>query len=127
MNYIFLIVVVAVLALVLGVAVFTNFELDNKHYDRLKWIVARWTYPVTFIGVLAKTFNIPNGVETVTVVAALGACLAGLLGVSTKNYYTNNVQTKFNTDSFTEMMDTAFEDFDDLMEDEDEDTEYLSE
>ena len=40
-----------------------------------------------FIGVIAKTFNIPYGTETVTVVAAIGAMLAGLMNISSKAFY----------------------------------------
>ena len=43
MNYIFPIAVFATIAIVLGVASFTNFEIDNYHYDRLKWVVIRWS------------------------------------------------------------------------------------
>lgn len=86
MNYLFLIIVIAVVLIVIGIAAFTDFELDNEHYDRLKWIVIRWSYITVFIGVIVKTFNIPYGIETVTVVAAIGAMLAGLLGVSTSEH-----------------------------------------
>ena len=86
MNYIFLIVVLVVVVAVLAIAAFTNFELDNEHYDRLKAVVIKWSYLVVFIGVIAKTFNIAYGTETVTVVAAIGAMLAGLLEVSTDSH-----------------------------------------
>ena len=86
MNYLFLIIVLAVVLAVIAIAMFTNFKLDNEHYDRLKWVVIRWSYFVVFVGLIAKTFNIPHGVETVTIVAGLGAMLAGLLGVSTNEY-----------------------------------------
>ena len=33
-----------------------------------------------------KAFNMPYGVETVTIVGAIGALLGGLLDVSTKEY-----------------------------------------
>lgn len=87
MNYLFLIIVLAVIVVILAVASFTNFELDSEHYDRLKWLVIRWSYIVVFIGVIAKTFNIPYGTETVTVVAAIGAMLAGLMNISSKAFY----------------------------------------
>lgn len=87
MNYLFLIIVLAVIVAILAVASFTNFELDSEHYDRLKWLVIRWSYIVVFIGVIAKTFNIPYGTETVTVVAAIGAMLAGLMNISSKAFY----------------------------------------
>ena len=86
MNYIFMVSVIAVVLAVLGIASFTNFELDNFHYDRLKWVVLRWSYLVTFIGVIVKTFDVPYGVETVTLVAGFGAMLAGLMGISHRNW-----------------------------------------
>lgn len=104
MNYLFLIIVIAVVAVVLGIAAFTNLELDNWHYERLKWVVMRWSFLVTFIGVIVKTFSIPYGVETTTIVAALGALMAGILGISTTNYYTDAIQSSFNGESLPEMM-----------------------
>lgn len=86
MNYIFPIAVFATIAIVLVIASFTNFELDNFHYDRLKWIVLRWSYLVVFIGLIVKTLEIPYGTETVTLVAGLGAMLAGFLGISKSNW-----------------------------------------
>lgn len=87
MNYLFLIIVLAVIVAILAIASFGNFELDSEHYDRLKWVVIRWSYIVVFIGVIAKTFNIPYGTETVTIVAAIGAMLAGLMNISSKSFY----------------------------------------
>lgn len=87
MNYLFLIIVLAVIVAILAIASFSNFGLDSEHYDRLKWLVIRWSYIVVFIGVIAKTFNIPYGTETVTVVAAIGAMLAGLMNISSKAFY----------------------------------------
>lgn len=87
MVYVFPLTVFGVVIAVLAIATFSNFELDNYHYDRLKWIVMRWAYLVTFIGVIVKTLNVPYGVETVTLVAGFGAMLAGLLGISASNYY----------------------------------------
>ena len=87
MNYLFLIIVLAVIVAILAIASFTNFELDSEHYDRLKWVVINWSYLVVFIGVIVKTFDIAYGTETVTVVAGLGACLAGLLGISNREFY----------------------------------------
>jgi Kef-type K+ transport system membrane component KefB len=86
MNYLFLIIVIAAVLAVLAIAAFTNFELDNEHYDRLKQVVIKWSYITVFIGVIAKTFNVAYGTETVTVVAAIGAMLAGLLDISTDNH-----------------------------------------
>ena len=72
MNYLFFIIVIAVVIAVLWIASFTNFELDDAHYDRLKWVVLKWGYIVAFIGVIVKAFNMPYGVETVTIVGAIG-------------------------------------------------------
>lgn len=105
MNYIFLIGTIAIIAAILAIAAFSNFQLDDEHYDRVKWIVRHWAYIVTFVGLLAKTFNLPYGVETVTVVAGIGALLAGLMDISTLNYHTNGVQTKFNNDSLEDMVE----------------------
>lgn len=121
MNFIFLIAVIIVLIAVLGVAAFGSFELDNDHYERLKWVVMRWSFIVTFIGVIVKTFTIQYGVETVTIVAALGALMAGLLGISTSNYYADATQMNFNGETLPEMMseDEDYEEWE--AEDEEED------
>lgn len=118
MNYVFLIVTIGIIMAVLGVAAFSNFELDDKHYDRLKWLTIRWSYIVTFIGLIAKTFNMPYGVETVTVVAGIGALMAGLMGISTNNWKLTQPQNSFNADSFDEMLSEVMDD---------EDTEEVSE
>lgn len=120
MSYLFLIIVIAVVAAVLGIAAFTSLELDNWHYERLKWVVMRWSFLVTFIGVIVKTFSIPYGVETVTIVAALGALMAGLLGISTTNYYADAVQSTYNGESLPEMMDEP-EDYEEYETEVDED------
>lgn len=86
MNYLFLIIVILTVIAVLIIASFTNFELDNAHYDRLKWLVMKWGFIVAFIGLIVKTFNMPYGVETVALVGGIGALLGGLLEVSTKEY-----------------------------------------
>lgn len=86
MTYIFPIAVFATVAIVLAIASFTNFEMDNFHYDRLKWIVSKWAYITTFIGLIVKTFDFPYGVETVTIVAGFGAMLAGFVDISAKNW-----------------------------------------
>lgn len=123
MNYLFLIIVIAVVAIVLGIAAFTNFEIDNWHYDRIKYIVMRWSFIVVFIGVIVKTFKIPYGVETVTVVGALGALLSGLLGISSTNFYANSLQSHFNDESLHEMMTEpeVYEEYEMEAEDETED------
>lgn len=104
MNYLFLIAVIAIVAVTLGIAAFTNLELDDAHYDRLKWLTIRWSYIVTFVGLIAKTFSMPYGVETVTVVAGIGALMAGLMGISTNNWKLTQPQNSFNADSFDEML-----------------------
>lgn len=103
MNYAFLIAVVATIAVVLGIAAFSNLQLDDLHYDRLKYIVRRWSYITVFVGLLAKTFEIPHGVETVTVVAGIGAMLAGLMDISTTNWKLEQPQNNFNGESFERM------------------------
>lgn len=100
MNYIFLISVIAAVAAVLVVAMFTNFRLDDEHYDRLKWVVIRWSYLVTFIGLIVKTFEVPFGMETVILVGGIGAMLAGLLGISTQAY--ENMQRIIKTEDHDE-------------------------
>lgn len=100
MSYIFLILVIAVVAAVLAIAMFTNFRLDDEHYDRLKWVVIRWSYLVTFIGLIVKTFAVPYGMETVILVGGIGAMLAGLLGISNQAY--ENMQRIINTEDHNE-------------------------
>ena len=103
MNYIFLVIVLAVVLAVLAIASFTNFGLDDVHYDRLKWIVIRWAYLVTFIGLVVKTFDISYGVETVTLVGGIGAMLAGLLNISNTNYEHTNTKV-FNDDLLRDVL-----------------------
>lgn len=86
MNYIFPIAVFATVVIVLTIATFTNFEIDNYHYDRLKWVVIRWSYLTTFIGLVATTLEMPYSTETVTLACGVGAMLAGFLGISKKNW-----------------------------------------
>lgn len=104
MNYIFMITVIAFVLMVLAIASFTNFKLDNEHYDRLKWVVVRWSYLVFFIGVVVKTFNMPYGTETVTLIAALGATLAGMMGISNKNYQGEKMDRVLNEDLLKDML-----------------------
>lgn len=104
MNYIFLIAVLAVVIGVLLIASFTSFELDNYHYDRLKWVVLRWSYLVVFIGVIVKAFDVAYGAETVTIVAGLGAMLAGLLDISNTNYKGEKLTQMFNEDLLKDML-----------------------
>ena len=100
MKYTFLISVIAAVAAVLTIAMFTNFRLDDEHYDRLKWVVIRWSYLVTFIGLIVKTFAVPYGMETVILVGGIGAMLAGLLGISNQAY--ENMQRIINTEDHNE-------------------------
>lgn len=86
MNYLFLIIVLVVVALILAIASFTNFELDSEHYDRLKWVALNWDVLVVFIALIVKLFAVPYGLETVSLVAGIGAALGGLLGISTKQF-----------------------------------------
>lgn len=86
MNYIFLIVVIAAVVVILGIAAFSDFALDNDHYDRLKWLAMKWHYITAFVALLVKLFDFHYGSETVLIVAGIGALMAGLLGVSTHNY-----------------------------------------
>ena len=101
----FLIITILVIVAVLGIAFFMNLEFEDWQYDRLKKLVMRWDYIVAFVGLIATTFSIRYGVETVTIVGGIGALLAGLLGISAKNYYTNGEQNSFNTDSFLELIE----------------------
>lgn len=93
MNYTFLIITLAVVLAIIGIAALTNFRLDNEHYDRLKSLAMKWHYITAFVAAIVKVFEVPYGVETVAVVAAIGALMAGLLGISTKEY--NKLQNMF--------------------------------
>ena len=104
MNYLFLIITVALVLAVLGIATFTKFKLDNEQYDRLKWIVVKWQYLVVFIALIVKTFEIAHGVETVTIVAGIGAMLAGLMDISNKQYVDDGVTQMFNEDLLKDMV-----------------------
>lgn len=123
MNYLFLIIVLVIVLGVLGIAAFTNFNLDNEHYDRLKWITIRWSYLVVFIGLIAKTFDIPHGTETVTIVAGIGAMLAGLLGISNNNYIGEKVEKMFDEDALKEMFVIEEETEEEIEEDTEEEEE----
>ena len=91
-NYTFMISVLVLLGLSLLVVTFCNVKLSNEQYDRLKSYVSKWSYLMAFLGVLVSTFKFSNGEETLTVVAALGALLSRILGVSAKNYVEGAVQ-----------------------------------
>ena len=85
----FFLITILVIAAVLIIAVFTRFKLNDEQYDRLKWIVTRWDYFVVFIALIVKTFDVPYGLETVTIVGGIGAMLAGLLHISNQAYEEN--------------------------------------
>lgn len=122
MTYAFLITVIAVVLIVLAIASFTSFGLDDYHYDRLKWVVIRWSYLVVFIGLIVKTFEIAYGTETVTLVAGIGAMLAGLLGISNTNYKGEQMTQMFNEDLLKDMLGFN-EDLHDMGVDESEEAE----
>lgn len=85
-HYIFLITVLAVLAIAVVFVTLRGIKLTNEQYDRLKDIVIKWPGIVTFLGVLVSTFHFEYGNETITVVSAFGAFLAYMLGISDKQY-----------------------------------------
>lgn len=114
----FFLTTIGIIVAILGVAIFTQFEISDKAYDRLKWLAIRWDYLVVFIGLIVKTFDIVYGLETITIVGGIGALMAGLLGISAKNYYVNGVQTKFNDDEFYEMLEVADENQNGMSEEE---------
>lgn len=119
MNYLFFIVVIGVVLAVLGIAMFSKFKLDNEQYDRLKWVVIRWSYLVTFIALIVKTFDVQYGIETVTIVAGIGAMLAGLLGISNKEWTGEGLTNMFNEDLLKDMVgyDEAVEDIEESEDD----------
>ena len=86
-NYLFLISVVTILVLGLMAITFCKFQLNNDQYDRLKYVVIKWPAITAFLSVIVSTFKtIPYGVETVTIVAAIGVLLAEILNVSKKRF-----------------------------------------
>ena len=105
MNYLFMICVIIAVIVICAIAAFTNFALDNEHYDRMKWLVMKWHYITAFVALLVELFKFPFGSETVLLVAGIGAAMAGLLGVSTKNYKAVDLQSTFNGESILEMTD----------------------
>jgi hypothetical protein len=115
-----------IILLVLTIAACTDFELDDEHYDRVKWIVIRWDAIVVFTGLIVKTFEIPYGVETVMIVAGIGVMLAELLDISSHNYYATTQQKEVNEDDFLEMLDYEY-DYDDEDDEDDEIEEEESE
>lgn len=104
MDYLFLIITLAVIFIVLGIATFSKLTLSNEQYDRLKSVVTKWDYIVIFIALIVKLFNVTYGLETVAVVAGLGAMLAGILGIANKNYHGEKMTRMFNEDLLKDML-----------------------
>lgn len=104
MNYLFLIVTLVIVVAILCIAAFGKFKLTNEGYDRLKAVVIKWSYLVVFIGLIVKTFDIPYGVETVTIVAGIGAMFAGLLGISNVNFTGEKITEMYNADLLKDML-----------------------
>ncbi len=80
--------------------------MSNKLYDILKWI-AQYLLPGlgTLYFALAKIWGLPYGVEIVGTISAFDAFLGGLLGISSANYYSEQVQTNVNNDSQDELIE----------------------
>jgi hypothetical protein len=80
--------------------------MSNKMYDILKWI-AQYLLPGlgTLYFALAKIWGLPYGVEIVGTISAFDAFLGGLLGISSANYYSEQVQTNVNNDSQDELIE----------------------
>lgn len=104
MNYLFLIITLAVIVAILCVAAFSKFKLSNEGYDRLKSVVIKWQYIVVFIALIVKTFDVAYGIETVTIVSGFGAMLAGLMGISNVNYTGEKITEVYNADLLKDML-----------------------
>lgn len=80
--------------------------MSNRMYDILKWI-AQYLLPGlgTLYFALAKIWGLPYGVEIVGTISAFDAFLGGLLGISSANYYSEQVQTNVNNDSQDELIE----------------------
>lgn len=80
--------------------------MSNKMYDILKWI-AQYLLPGlgTLYFALAKIWGLPYGAEIVGTISAFDAFLGGLLGISSANYYSEQVQTNVNNDSQDELIE----------------------
>lgn len=104
MKYLFLIITIAVVLGVLLIATFSKFKLTDEQYDRLKAVVIKWQYLVVFIALIVKTFDVPYGIETVTIVSGFGAMLAGLMGISNTNYTGERMTNMFNEDLLKDML-----------------------
>ena len=104
MNYLFLIITLAVIVAILCVAAFSKFKLSNEGYDRLKSVVIKWQYIVVFVALIVKTFDVAYGIETVTIVSGVGALLAGLMGISNVNYTSEKITEVYNADLLKDML-----------------------
>lgn len=90
-NYSFLITVLVVLVAAIVGITYRGIQLTNEQYDRLKNIVLKWPGILTLLGVIVNVFHPPFGEETITLVAAVGAFLSYMLGISNKNYVEGTV------------------------------------
>lgn len=114
-SYVFLIIVLAAVIAILIFATFSHFKLSNEQYDRLKWVSLHWDVFVVFIALIVKLFDVSHGIETVSLVAGIGAALGGLLDISSKNFESDGITEMFNEDLLKEMV--GYEEYN---EDEDE-------
>lgn len=80
--------------------------MSNRMYDILKWI-AQYLLPGlgTLYFALAKIWGLPYGTEIVGTISAIDAFLGGLLGISSANYYSEQVQTNVNYDTQDELIE----------------------
>lgn len=104
MKYGFLAITLIVVIGVLIVATFSKFRLTNEEYDGLKKVVVKWHYITGFLALIVKTFDMSYGIETVAIVAGLGVMLAGLMGISNKNYEGEKITEVYNADLLKDML-----------------------
>ncbi len=104
MKYGFLAITLIVVIGVLIVATFSKFRLTNEEYDGLKKVVVKWHYITGFLALIVKTFDMSYGIETVAIVAGLGVMLAGLMGISNKNYEGERITEVYNADLLKDML-----------------------
>ena len=61
--------------------------MNNKLYDKLKWIaLVGLPALTTFYGVIGATCNIPYTQETLTIAVAFDTMLGTMLGISSNSY-----------------------------------------
>ena len=61
--------------------------MNNKLYDKLKWIaLVGLPALTTFYGVVGATCNIPFTQETITIAVAFDTMLCAMLGISSNSY-----------------------------------------